>query len=178
MEFAMKFHSGTRKDKQTPEFAHQLDLVQLLTSLQNNFLYKEETIATAFLHDTCEDYDIGFEEIQSKFGEKISESVSLLTKKYRGSKTDPKTYFDVIAKNPIASLVKGADRISNIQTIPLVFSKEKQIEYIKETNEFILPMLKIARKNFPEQHESYQNLSIVLKSQIKLIEVIHSNNVG
>jgi len=53
-----------------------------------------------------------------------------------------------------------------------VFTREKQSAYISETEEYILPMLKEARKNFPEQESAYQNIRQVLLTQIDLIRVI------
>lgn len=176
LEFASKFHTGTRKDGITPEYYHQLSIVQFIRTLapqDSGLLLPEATFAAACLHDVCEDYDVGFSEIETLFGEKISEAVRLLTKKHRGSKMPMETYYSQIGKNSIASIVKGADRINNLGSMVDVFTREKQEAYIEETEKFILPMLKEARRLFSQQEPSYMNIKFMLNSQINMIRAIH-----
>ena len=173
MEFAAKFHTGMRKDGKTPEFSHQMLIVQFLRTLAPGILEPEETFSTAFLHDTPEDHDVGFDEIENKFGVKVAKSVRLLTKKYRGTVVPEQYYYEQIAEDSIASVVKGGDRNHNISTMVGTFTKEKQLSYIEETEKFVLPMLKTARRNFPEQESVYENEKLLLKSQIVLIRKIN-----
>ena len=173
MEFAAKFHTGTRKDGKTPEFSHQMLIVQYLRTLAPGILEPEETFSSGFLHDVCEDYDVGFDEIENKFGGKVAKSVRLLTKKYRGTIVPEQYYYEQIAEDSIASVVKGGDRNHNISTMVGTFTKEKQLSYIEETEKFVLPMLKTARRNFPEQESVYENEKLLLKSQIVLIRKIN-----
>jgi len=172
MEFASSFHTGLRKDGKTPEFEHQLSIANFLRTLENSLDKPEETLAAAFLHDVCEDYDVSFEEIHSKFGDEVGIAVNSLTKKYRGYKEDIKVYYKNIAADNIASIVKGADRIHNVQSMQGVFSLDKQRKYIKETNELVLPMLKEARRTFTKQEPAYENIKHVLKTQLELIEAV------
>lgn len=176
MEYASQFHTGLRRDGKTPEFNHQLSIASYIRTLIDGVVYPQETLAAAFLHDVCEDYDVGFEEINAKFGTTISSAVKLLTKKHRGNKTSPETYYAEIAGNPIASIVKGADRINNIQTMPEVFTALKQSEYISETENLVLPMLKKARREFLEQERVYENIKLVLRSQIDLLNATLKQN--
>lgn len=172
LEFASGFHTGTRKDGVTPEFNHQITISQYLRTMINHLTYPEETLAATYLHDTPEDADVGHIEIVSKFGERIGKAVQLLTKKHRGNKKPIESYYQEIATNEISSVVKGGDRIHNIQSMLGVFSPEKQKDYIRETREHVLPMLKEARRTFPKQEPVYENEKFVLKSQITLTEGI------
>ena len=54
-----------------------------------------------------------------------------------------------------------------------VFTMNGQKHYIKEVKEHFLPMLKVARRLFPEQETSYENIKHMLVSQVELIEAIH-----
>lgn len=173
LEFAAKFHDGTRKDKVTPEFHHQLGIAHYIRTLENHLVYPEETLAACFLHDVCEDYDVGFPEVEKLFGKAVAEAVQLLTKKHRKILKAPESYFADMAENNIASVVKGADRINNIQTMIGVFTREKQEKYIVETETQILPMLKVARRAFPTQEPAYENIKMILKNQIALIRAVH-----
>lgn len=172
LEFASKFHTGTRKDGITPEFSHQLLIAQYQRTLLNHLSHPEETLAATFLHDTPEDADVGHLEIFTRFGEVVGKSVQGLTKKHRGQKKSLNDYYQEIAGNEIASVVKGADRIHNIQSMIGVFSVDKQQNYIQETITYVLPMLKEARRNFPKQEPVYENEKFVLKNQINLIQAI------
>ena len=92
----------------------------------------------------------------------------LLSKKYRGEKKDMEQYFEEMVNCPIASVIKGVDRINNHQTMHPVFTAEKQKSYIYETNTYIIPMLKKARHLHVEQESVYENIKFVLKSQMAL----------
>jgi (p)ppGpp synthase/HD superfamily hydrolase len=171
LEYASKHHTGLRKDGSTPELDHQLSIAHYVKTLLSHLQYPEETLATAFLHDVCEDYDVGFEEIEVRFGKRIRTAVELLTKKHRGERIDTPQYYKELAKDPIASIDKGADRIHNTQTMSGVFDAAKQHAYIQETEEYILPMLKAARRRFTQQEPAYENIKHVLNTQIALIKI-------
>jgi (p)ppGpp synthase/HD superfamily hydrolase len=170
MEFASKYHTKFRKDGTTPEFHHQISIVQYLRTFIDQLVLPEETFAVGFLHDVVEDYDISLEEIDKRFGSIIAKAVEVI------SKPDPysnEKYYRKIGENLIASIVKGADRINNVQTMTGVFNKEKQLAYLKEAQDYVLPMLKTARRKFPRQEPAYENAKFVLNSQIELIQEMH-----
>lgn len=172
--YARTHHTGKRKDG-SPEFQHQVDIALYLTTLKD-IRDEEKTLAVALLHDVVEDYNVlkNFNEV---FDKDIVDCVWLLTKPgSKGRSAEPltpeskKEYFDRIAEDRIASLVKGADRINNVQTMGGAFSKEKQKLYVEEVEQYFLPMIKKALNNFPEQAPAYFNISHMLKSQIALIK--------
>lgn len=176
MEWAFDHHRGTRKDGTTPIISHQLSVVYYLRTVYQNLLYPEQTFCVAFLHDIAEDCNVPIQDISNNFGEGIAAAVRLLSKEYHGMDTPPKeteNYYMSISDNCIASITKAADRIHNVQTMVGVFNKEKQKQYIKETNEYVIPMIKRARRIFPQQEPSYENAKHMLKCQIELIEAIH-----
>ncbi len=170
LEFAASIHTGLRKDGVTPEFTHQLQIMQYVRTLLAHLDYPEETLAAVALHDTAEDADVGHVEIRERFGTRVGKAVERLTKTHRGKKVPTATYYGDMVSDEIASLVKGADRIHNLGSMQGVFTAEKQRAYISETEEFVLPMLKNARRTFPRQEPAYENEKFVLKSQIRLIE--------
>lgn len=172
MTFAETYHNGTRKDNVTPEFDHQVRIAHFVRTLPD-LLYPEDTLAVVFLHDVPEDYDVEHEVISAKFGDRVSISTELVTKVYHGEYKNHGSYFDEISRDVIASIVKGADRVHNLQSMIGVFDTEKQKKYIQEVKDFFLPMLKEARRNFPEQEAAYENIKHMLVSQIELIEAIH-----
>ncbi len=176
LEYAGEFHRGSRKDGVTPEFQHQLEIVQYLRTLHSGLMLPVQTLAAGLLHDVAEDYDVGFEELEDRFGKDIAHPVMLLTKKHRGTQVPTEVYFQRIALDPVASVVKGADRINNLQSMLGVFSLEKQARYCEEAETFFLPMLKEARRRFPRQEAVYENEKLVMRSQLALLHAVRASS--
>lgn len=170
LEFAADIHSGTRKDGCTPEFSHQISIAQYVRTL--SVLYPELTIAVSLLHDVREDYNTSDAELVQRFGQEITTACIILDKKGKSSED----YYTECTQHPVASIVKPSDRIHNLQTMQGVFSLEKQRRYVDETTAFFFPLLKRARRKFPQQESAYENIKLVLGSQIQLIEAIHEAN--
>lgn len=174
LDFAMSYHTGLRKDNITPEFDHQIIIAQRIRSYHKYLIHPEETYTVAFLHDIVEDYPVSLSTIENMFGTRVTHSVDCLSKKYRAESRPPKSpeeVFSSIAEDAIASPVKGFDRIHNFYTMPGVFDKEKQLEYIEECETYILPAMRKARRNFPQQEEMYESIKFGLKNNIKLIRI-------
>jgi (p)ppGpp synthase/HD superfamily hydrolase len=174
LQFAREWHTGKRKDGVTPEDDHQLQVTQYIRTLHSLLLYPQESIAAALLHDLVEDKPVSIEEIRRLFGDRVGNSVWLLSKVRDGARRSDEEYYSGMANDPIASVVKGSDRIHNSQTMIGVFTPAKQLEYMDETRKFLLPMLKKARRRFPQQHAVYMNTKLILVSQIQLIEAVHA----
>lgn len=170
LEFASKYHTGVRKDGKTPEFHHQMSVALFVRTLEKGLLFPQETLSTAILHDVVEDYNVSLSDIQTKFGAMTAEAVAALSKQIDGFKKSDRDYYNQIAHNPIASIVKGADRINNIQTMLGVFTADKQFSYIAESESLVTPMLKTARRLFPEQEASYENIKNMLVAQISILK--------
>lgn len=173
-ELVRGLEQGFRKDGTTPKFDHQLTVARLVSMHVASLIYPEDTITAAFLHDVLEDHwqTVSRERLEADFGVRVAHAVWLLSKKTAGMVKDYDVYFGEMAQNPIASVVKLADRIHNVQTMQGVFTIEKQIRYVNEVREHFLPMGKTARRLFPEQYFVYENLSMFLRAQSELIEAM------
>lgn len=107
----------------------------------------EFAIQVALLHDTLEDTNTAFEELQSEFGIEVANGVLALTK----NDDLPKHMKMLDSLNRIKLLpkevwsVKLADRITNLQKPPQKWDNSKKIEYKKEA-ESILEILKGANE--------------------------------
>jgi (p)ppGpp synthase/HD superfamily hydrolase len=178
LEFARKYHVGVRKDGITPEFDHQLSIALYVLTLPN-LTHREAVIAAVLLHDISEDYHVSRGEIIALFADQVfatlvANGVENVTKKFRGIEKDEDVLFAQMAECPIASIVKPADRMHNLQTMVGVFTPAKQASYCEFAEDRVLPMMKIARRNFPEQIMAYENMKHVIRSQIQLIRAIHA----
>jgi len=176
MAFAEKFHNGTRKDGQH-EFSHQVSQANLARTLVHHFNFKEEVFIVIFLHDICEDKGISYEEINQRFGEKVTKAVRLMTKVYQGVKVPNEQYYPSMAYCEIASVCKGFDRVHNLMSMLNGFKPEKRMSYIQETKDFTIPMLKLARRNFPHQEGVYENIKFIMTNQIQLYLALNEKHL-
>jgi len=99
----------------------------------------------------------------------VGDAVWRLAKKSKGLPKEYDLYFSEMAVCPTASIVKPADRAHNIQTMQGVFTREKQVAYVQELDEWFFPMIKVARRRSPEQFAVCENLKILLRCQQELI---------
>ena len=165
MNITKRVHTGLRKDGETPAFQHQMGVIYYLRTIHSLLFEPDITIAAGFLHDSPEDGLIRQMDVDSLGSASLSVSVSLLNK----SGLSNSEYYRGIAGDRSASIVKGADRMHNHQSMVGVFSEEKQREYVTETMDFVLPMLKEAQEEFAGQWDAYENVRHILKCQVDLI---------
>ena len=169
MEFARQHHQGTRKDNVTPEVAHQTESAIHISTLPG-LIFPEATIAVAFLHDTIEDTPVSRHEVAGRFGEQIADATWRMTKiDENGDKRDEDMLYQAMAACPIASIGKPVDRLMNQHTMGGVFNQKKMLSYVDFTDERIIPMMKVARRNFPAQYAAYQNIKLGLTTQARLV---------
>lgn len=172
MNEAMRYHDGMRKDGRTPEFEHQLAQAHYARTLESLLTYPEETLRTIFLHDTPEDYDMELSHVEDRYGKRTRSGTWSMTKIFKGKKKTPEEYYGELAEDEVGSICKGLDRHHNLLTMIGVFDTEKQHRYIKETRDYIIPMLEKARVKFPKQEPVYNDVIKLLKVQIDLTELI------
>ena len=128
--FAEGYHTGTRKDGTTPEFAHQVAIASYVRTLTPHLRHPEESVCVAVLHDVREDYNVADGEIRSRYGAIVADAVDAMTKTFRGQQRNEAAVFAAIAADPVASVVKAADRINNQQTMVGVFDQDKAERYM------------------------------------------------
>ncbi len=124
----------------------------------------DEVLATALLHDVCEDCGVLPEELP--FSGKVREAVALLTKPENREEFSNDEYYAKIAGNPAASIVKALDRCNNISTMTASFEREKLEEYIEETEQYVYPLLMTINEDYPQYRRAafalmYHTLSVL-----------------
>lgn len=130
----------------------------------------DSILAAILLHDVVEDTDTDIDVLP--VSDEVREIVKLVTFRIVPgmSKDDSKAmYYNGIAKNKKASLVKIIDRCNNVSTMSASFERKKLIAYIHETEQYIIPLLTILKDTAPE----YNNAVFLVKYQlISLLESI------
>jgi GTP pyrophosphokinase len=174
LEFAIKAHDGMfRNNGITPYIVHPVEAAMYVLTLSRSLMYPAQTVAAVLLHDVLEDCDVSEAELTRRFGEQIAGAIQRMSKVVGGVKKPPQLYFADMEGCPIASIGKIGDRVNNHGTMEGVFSPDKQLRQVQETEEFILPMAKAARRNFPQQELAYENGKLVLHTQISLVRAMH-----
>ena len=118
-------------------------------------------VQVALLHDTLEDTNTNYEELETKFGVEIAMGVLALTKNEKLPKEE--RIKDCLKRikllQPEVWAVKLADRITNLQPPPPHWDKERKINYRDEAI-LILSELKDANdylaKRLEEKIEEYE----------------------
>lgn len=170
LEFFGELHAKeVRKDGTTKGFYHQLNILAFART-QHASIAEPYNLYPAILgHDGVEDYPEHAGRIATKFPEHNKFFVTL--SKWREGNQIPKfQYFAENATCIVCSLAKAIDRIHNFSTMNGVFDLDKQRKYASEGREHFLPMLKRARRLFPEQEPVYELLKAVLLIQITATE--------
>lgn len=131
---AQKHKNQRRKDVDaSPYINHPLSLAHILAS--EGGVSNPTVLAAALLHDTVEDTDTTFEELELEFGSEVASIVAEVTDDKSLDKAERKRLQIVksSAKSHSAKLVKLADKISNLRDIayspPADWSSERRREY-------------------------------------------------
>jgi len=167
LDFAESYHTGVRKDG-NHEFSHQISQATYCRVFCDLLYYPEETFCVIFLHDILEDYDVTYEQLVKLFGVVVADATLKMSKVRNNLKIPNEIYYSDMATCPIASLCKGIDRLHNMMTMVGGFSPEKQVSYVIETLDFVVPLIKKGRKLHPKQEGIYHNIKFILNNQVRL----------
>lgn len=174
LEFSRQSHEGMRRaDGCTPYILHPVEAAMYVLTLSPNLMFAAQTVAVTLLHDVVEDCSVRHAELEQLFGIEVADATLRISKVVEGVKKSEAVYFGELGGCPRASFAKLADRVNNQNTMGGVFSAAKQLKQVQETETFILPMAKAARRSFPRQELAYENAKLLLQSQIALIRALH-----
>jgi GTP pyrophosphokinase len=157
---AERAHKGMQRDTGGDYFSHPVSVAVILIK-ELKYFKDWRVIVAALLHDTLEDTDVwgskdvpdnkliidALAKIDELFkDEDLTNWLLALTKLKRRNRDNPTTfnekdlYMRQLIKFPIAVLVKGADRLHNLRTMP--DDRDRVFRYVADTEEYILPCLK------------------------------------
>ena len=131
--FAKDKHSGmTRDDGKTPYWKHCEGVVNRLKNLG---ITDEDVLCAAWLHDTIEETDATFDDIEQRFGSQVAVMVLSLSKDPKLSKKEKERQYIEQLKNASwhAQLIKLCDIASNLKDMKdSSWSKSKKKKYVKK----------------------------------------------
>ncbi len=159
--FATKAHGNQKRASGDPYYSHPVEVAGILAGLKLD----TASIATALLHDTLEDTDATYAEINQSFGPEVAALVEGVTKLSKISFTSTQIeQAENFRKLLIAMsvdirvlLVKLADRLHNMRTLRFIKSPEKRARIAMETMEIYAPLA--GRIGMQEMLEELQDLA-------------------
>ncbi len=204
-EMAKTLHNDQRRKDGQLYLSHPVEVAIMLTSLG----FDESVVSAGLLHDVVEDCGCDLETIKKEFNIKVAEMVDCVSaidqtkfifdkdnvyedENFQKASIEEQSFKKLIAigkNNPLGFCIKFADRLHNLRTINS-FDYNKQLEKLKETEKWIIPIAKIlgaeyfyrSLKNecFKIQHQNdgenyFNHYNDYHKSNIKNINDLQSN---
>ena len=158
--YAMKKHGRQKRASGDPYISHPLEVAAILTDMHVD----ERTIVVALLHDTIEDTDATYQEIEESFGSDVAQLVQGLTKlkglplvsrKAKQAENLRKLLL-AIAEDVRVLMVKLADRLHNMRTLHYV-PPDKRVRIAEETMEIYAPLA--GRMGMQDMREELEELA-------------------
>jgi myo-inositol-1(or 4)-monophosphatase len=145
-------------DMPFPVMTHLVSVAMIVS----DFTDDEDVVAAALLHDTVEDTDYTFEELQEDFGGNVRDIVAGVTEPQKcddGTKipwiSQKKAYAEQLKKAPDGSLlVCAADKIHNMRTIVE--------DYYEDHSKFLADF----GGNLENRIDAYQNIADILNKRL------------
>ncbi len=158
--YAMRAHGGQKRASGDPYISHPLEVAAILTDLKLD----DATIAAALLHDTIEDTDATWAEIDRVFGHEIGRLVEGLTKlkrlelvsKEAKQAENLRKLLLAIADDVRVLLIKLADRLHNMRTLSHQPSGARR-RTAEETLEIYAPLA--GRMGMQEMRDELEDLA-------------------
>jgi len=146
LRVSYRAHRGQMRKSGEPFVIHPIEVALLLAGLNMD----EETVTSGLLHDTVEDTDLTFDQVETMFGKVVRSIVEGETKVSKLPKLAFNDYADEQAENLrqmfIAMtddyriiIVKLADRLHNMRTLGAM-KPEKQVKISRETLDIFAPL--------------------------------------
>ncbi len=174
LSLARRLHENQyRKGEKLPYIVHP---IKVCTTLISYGIEEDIILAAALLHDVLEDckdfFPLGGKELVDYYGfdEEVLVIVKLLTKESGLNQHELNVYFKAIEENPKAALIKLSDRLHNSATL-YTFTYEKMKKYIRETEDFLIPMASYCKKYYVQ----YNNAFTILKTNISALNMSAKN---
>lgn len=178
--FAKNAHKSQLRKDGLPYISHPVEVALILAELG----FDENVVSAALLHDVVEDCAVTLDDLKTMFNEEVAELVDCVSaidktkyvfndddlfedSEFRKASIEEQSFKKLISigkKNPAGFCIKFADRLHNLRTIES-FDYNKQLEKVKETEKWIIPIAKILNANFFYQEIKNECFKIIYKNQ-------------
>ena len=163
LDYAVEAHENqTRKNSDIPYIYHPLTITCHALAM------KDDILAACLLHDVVE--DCGRDYCDLPVDNDVKKLVRLLThEKFSDAAREREltAYYDRMAENPKAALIKCMDRCNNLTTMSWGLSREKKLRMINETKKYYPKLLK-AVKDTPAYNDAAWLLQYQIESMLDI----------
>ncbi len=144
LPFMRRAHEGQMRKSQSEMIPYEVHPLTMACHALMMGIEDDDVIAALLLHDVVEDTNYAPEDLP--VSDRVRAAVRLVSyNTYPGAKEDIKPeYYRHISECPLASLIKCIDRCNNVSCMADGFTKKRMAEYVRETEEDILPLLETA----------------------------------
>lgn len=143
---AMHFAASAHKEQKVPgkNYSYTVHFALVAMEIMGAITAGETenpdlAVCCALLHDTLEDTEVTYEELEKIFGDSVARGVRALSKNKNLSKEEQMedSLKRIKAEPPEVGMVKLADRITNLQTPPFFWKADKKKAYLKEAKRIL-----------------------------------------
>ncbi len=157
-EFAKKAHGLQKRDEGVPYIIHPVRVANTLIDLG---VKDDDMIVASLLHDTLEDTQTSYQDIEKLFGKRAADLVVLLTRDKE--KETKEQALKKVGKDPQAAIVKACDLLDNARSLSLRTDRQERWQrHLWEAKELNIPFI-----------ESLNNKRL-LKEYKKAYEIVRS----
>ncbi|MFJ8528304.1 HD domain-containing protein [Bacillus sp. NPDC094106] len=176
LNLAEEMHSGQKRKSGEPYISHPVRIANAIISLG---IDDEEIIAGALLHDILEDTKVTAKMLLEKYHlpESIVTIIIRLTKTTIIEQSEVPAnltsdeYYAQMRVCFKTCLIKIADRCHNVSTM-YFFDKEKIQHYIKETEEYALPLCSYVSDMCPKYSDYIYTMKYQMESILETIKAL------
>lgn len=166
LTFARDKHSGQLRKSGEPYIVHPLTMACNAVSMG---IREDAVVATILLHDVCEDCGVSVEELP--VSDTVRHAVDLMTFRVMDGETKEiakNRYYNMLLQSREASMTKLIDRCHNVSSMAGTFSVAKLKSYIEETRQYVLPLLRKVKNQYP------QDADILFMLKYHIVSVVDS----
>lgn len=168
LSFARDKHIGQLRKSGEPYLVHPLTMACHALSLG---IQDDNIIATILLHDVCEDCGVSLSELP--VNDTVRHCVGLMTFTVMDGETKEiakNRYYNLLLQSREAAITKLIDRCHNVSSMAGTFSEEKLRSYIEETRQYVLPLLRKIKRQYPNESNTLFALKYHINSVVDAID--------
>lgn len=139
LKFATKAHLGQSRADKTPYIEHPIRVAQSIEKFKSS-QNMAALISAAYLHDTIEDTNTTYKDLEKMFGGLVASLVQELTSDKEKIREVGKTAYlsqKMVGMTSYALVIKLLDRLDNVQDIKTAKSETWRAKYKRETIEIL-----------------------------------------
>ena len=140
LNLAKEAHKGQKRDEGDPYIIHPIRIGNILT--YDLGIKDKDILIAGLLHDVIEDTSVTTEEIERKFGKKVSDMVSSLTRN-KDKETKKEKFEKTLYASEEIRLLKACDWLDNLRSFVYRTDRgERWQRHLKEAQEMYIPLAK------------------------------------